>query len=163
MPREYRHIKQYEKEILELREKGLTHREIGERLGFPQIKVKKFFDRYRQNQQKLVAGIAIKQKGRPPKDYAVRRQDKVAELKYILARKDAKDMVVGNGKRVNAGFSLADRKEVRTSVKYMVIYRHKEKYAISQMCSFFKCHVAGITIMSIECRFRKRICIWQKR
>ncbi len=29
MPREYRHIKQYEKEILELKEKGLTKREIG--------------------------------------------------------------------------------------------------------------------------------------
>lgn len=30
MPREYRHIKQYEKEILELKEQGLTKREIGE-------------------------------------------------------------------------------------------------------------------------------------
>ncbi len=29
MPREYRHIKQYEKEMLKLKEKGLTHREIG--------------------------------------------------------------------------------------------------------------------------------------
>lgn len=26
---------------------------------------------------------------------------------------------------------------MRTSVKYLVIYRHKEKYAISEMCSFF--------------------------
>ena len=33
MPREYRHIKQYEKEILELREQGLTQRQIGERFG----------------------------------------------------------------------------------------------------------------------------------
>ncbi len=30
MSREYRHISQYEKEIIELRESGLTHREIGE-------------------------------------------------------------------------------------------------------------------------------------
>ena len=29
-------------------------------------------------------------KGRPPKEYIVSEQDKVAELKYILARKDAK-------------------------------------------------------------------------
>ncbi len=28
MPREYRHIKQYEKEMLELREKGATRQEI---------------------------------------------------------------------------------------------------------------------------------------
>lgn len=34
MPREYRHIKQYEKEIMGLREEELTYREIGERLGF---------------------------------------------------------------------------------------------------------------------------------
>ena len=26
---------------------------------------------------------------------------------------------------------------MRTSVKYMVIYRHKEKYSISEMCRFF--------------------------
>ena len=41
MPKGYRHIKQYEKEILELRAKGLTHREIAERLGFEQIQIKK--------------------------------------------------------------------------------------------------------------------------
>ena len=33
----------------------------------------------------------------------------------------------GNGKRVNAGFSLAHRKEVKPSVKYQVIYTHKDK------------------------------------
>ena len=35
-------------------------------------------------------------------------------------------------------FSLAHRKEVRISVKYMVIYRHKDKYSISEMCRLFK-------------------------
>ena len=90
MPREYRHIKQYEKEIFKLREDGLTYREIGERLGFEQIKIKKFFERYRINQKKIEAGISLKRRGRPPKDYVVSEQDKVAELKYILARKEAK-------------------------------------------------------------------------
>ena len=33
MPREYCHIVQYEKEISELQEQGLTQRQIGERLG----------------------------------------------------------------------------------------------------------------------------------
>ena len=33
MPREYRHISQYEKEILALKASGLTYREIGEKLG----------------------------------------------------------------------------------------------------------------------------------
>ena len=34
MPREYRRIKEYEKEILELKEQGLTLRSIGEKYGF---------------------------------------------------------------------------------------------------------------------------------
>ncbi len=32
----------------------------------------------------------MKRKGRPPKDYIVSEEEKVAELKYILARKEAK-------------------------------------------------------------------------
>ena len=32
----------------------------------------------------------MRKKGRPPKDYVVSEQDKIAELKYILARKEAK-------------------------------------------------------------------------
>ena len=90
MPREYRHIKQYEKEILEFKSEGLTQREIGERLGFSYEKIHTFFHRYNRKQRKLSAGIALKKKGRPPKDYVVSEQDKVAELRYILARKNAK-------------------------------------------------------------------------
>ena len=90
MPREYRRIKQYEKEILELGEKGLTYAEIGEHFGIERIKVKKFFERHRVKQRKLEAGIALKKRGRPPKDYVVREEDKIAELKYIIARKEAK-------------------------------------------------------------------------
>ena len=33
MPRSYRHIKKYEKEMLELKAQGLTVREIGEKFG----------------------------------------------------------------------------------------------------------------------------------
>jgi len=32
---------------------------------------------------------------------------------------------------------------VRTSIKYMVIYRHKEKYSISEMCRFFDVSRSG--------------------
>lgn len=90
MPREYRHLQQYEKELCELKKQGKTYREIAETLGFTQIQVKKFFERQRIKERKLEAGIAIKSKGRPPKDYVVSEQDKVTELRYILARKDAK-------------------------------------------------------------------------
>ena len=44
----------------------------------------------------------------------------------------------GNGKRVNAGFSLAHRKEVKPSVKYQVIFKHKDKFSINSICKFFE-------------------------
>ena len=90
MSREYRHLQQYEKEILRLREEGLTHREIAEKFGLTKEHIKQFFNRYNRKQKKLEAGIAPKKKGRPPKDYVVREEDKIAKLKYILARKEAK-------------------------------------------------------------------------
>jgi DNA-binding CsgD family transcriptional regulator len=34
MPKSYRNIREYEKEIYELKEKGLTNREIAEKFGF---------------------------------------------------------------------------------------------------------------------------------
>ena len=32
---------------------------------------------------------------------------------------------------------------MRTSVKFMVIYRHKDKYSISEMCRFFDVSRSG--------------------
>jgi len=90
MPRSYRNIKMYEKEILEMRSKGMTTREIGEKLGFSIKQLKSFVTRHNTNQRKLEAGIALKKKGRPSKDCVITEQDKVSELKYILARKEAK-------------------------------------------------------------------------
>lgn len=90
MPREYRHIKEYGKEILKLKEQGLTLRGIGDKLGLTRNQIHNFISRYNEKQRKLAAGVALKRKGRPPKDYVVSEQDKVAELRYILARKEAK-------------------------------------------------------------------------
>ena len=90
MPRSYRHIKEYEKEIFELKLQGYTLREIGEKYGFTYEQVHNFISRHNMNQRRVSAGIALKRKGRPPKDCVVTEQSKVAELKYILARKDAK-------------------------------------------------------------------------
>ena len=49
-----------------------------------------FFTRYNKKQEKIKAGIALKHKGRPPKNYVVREEDKFSELRYILARKESK-------------------------------------------------------------------------
>lgn len=90
MPRSYRHIKDHEKEIERLRSEGYTSREIGNKLGFSYKQMRNYFYPGNVMQRKVQAGIALKRKGRPPKDYVVSEQDKVAELKYILARKEAK-------------------------------------------------------------------------
>ena len=90
MPRNYRHIKEYEKEILKLKEEGLTKREIGDKLGFSYEQIHNFISRYNERQRRIAAGIAIRRKGRPPKNYVVSEEDKVSELRYILARKEAK-------------------------------------------------------------------------
>ena len=90
MSRSYRHIKDYEKEILELKRQGLTKREIGNKLGFSKEQIHNFISRYNENQRRISAGIALKRKGRPPKNYVVREEDKIAELKYIVARKESK-------------------------------------------------------------------------
>ena len=90
MPREYRHIEEYEKEILHLWEEGKTLREIGEQLGFSYKQVRNFKTRYNEKQRKIAAGIAIKKKGRPAKDSVATEEDKLAGLRYKLARKDAR-------------------------------------------------------------------------
>ena len=93
MSREYRHIKQYERETIELKEQGKTQREITERFGFQQKQVKEFFHRYNKTQRKLSAGIVIKPKGRPRKDgtlvpLSVQQLSKLTQLQYELAGKD---------------------------------------------------------------------------
>ena len=65
MARSYGHIQQYEKEILALKEQGLTQKQIGERLGFTTKQVKDFFHRYNEKQRKVAAGVALRKKGRP--------------------------------------------------------------------------------------------------
>ncbi|MEE3439162.1 MULTISPECIES: imidazolonepropionase [Ruminococcus] len=90
MPRSYRHISNYENEILELKSKGFTVIEIGAKLGFTQKQVHNFITRYNKKQRMLEAGKVIHKKGRPPKDYEVTEDMKINELKYIIARKDSK-------------------------------------------------------------------------
>ena len=90
MPREYRHIELYEKEIMQLWEQGKTLREISEQLGFSYKHVREFKTRYNRKQKKIELGIAINKKGRPAKDSIVTEEDKLADLRYKLARKDAR-------------------------------------------------------------------------
>ena len=93
MPRSYRHISDYEREILKLKEHGLTLREIGEKLGFTRKQVHNFITRYNGKKRKLESGIVIKPKGRPRKEGTslpptIEQLSKLTQLQYELNRKE---------------------------------------------------------------------------
>ena len=90
MAKQYRRIEPYKETILKLKEEGLSHREVGEKLGFSKEQIKKFLKRLRKKEQRIAAGIALKKRGRPAKDTKVTESDKISELKSIIAGKDAK-------------------------------------------------------------------------
>ena len=93
MPQKYRHIKRFEKELIEYLEKGHTLREAGEKYGFTYKEMRDFKTRYNKNQRKIAAGIEIKPKGRPRKDGtklppSVQQLSKLSQLQYELASKE---------------------------------------------------------------------------
>ena len=90
MPRSYRHIQEYEKEIIELKHNGYTGRQICEKFGFSKKQYENFITRYNRRQAQIAVGIAIKKKDRPAKDCIVTENDKLADLRYKLARKDVR-------------------------------------------------------------------------
>ena len=93
MPRNYRHVQDYEKEILELIKQGKTLREIGNKLGFTYKQMRDFKTRYNKKQRMIEAGKVIRKKGRsykkegeiPP---SIQKLDKLAQMRYVMASKD---------------------------------------------------------------------------
>lgn len=111
MTRRYRNISKYEKEILELKEQGYTLQAIGNKYGFTYDQVHNFITRYNKKQRKIEAGIAIRKKGRPAKDSAETEEMKSADLRYIIARKDAKiKQLEMENELMRDFFSLTERK-----------------------------------------------------
>lgn len=111
MPRSYSHIEKYEREIIEMINEGQTLRAIGEKLGFTHKQMQNFKKRYNEKQRKIAAGVALKKKGRPPKNSVIREEDKIAELKYIISRKDARIKTLEMENELMRDFlSLTERK-----------------------------------------------------
>ena len=65
MPRKYTHIKQYEDLILQLKEEGYSHREIGEMTGFTKEQIRGLIKRRNRMTRKIEEGYVPKPKGRP--------------------------------------------------------------------------------------------------
>ena len=111
MPKKYQHIQQYEKEILELKQKGMSRKEIGEKLGFTAEQIHEFTKRYNRKQRKLAAGIIPKKRGRKPNEYVDSEESQIAELKYVLARKEARIKQLEMENKLMRDFlSLTERK-----------------------------------------------------
>ena len=93
MTKKYGYIQQHEKELLELKEKGLTVREIGELYGLSYEKMHDFFKRYNRKQRKITEEIQIKRQGRPRKDGtglppSVQQLSKLSQMQYELSKKE---------------------------------------------------------------------------
>ena len=92
MPRNYRHIKQYETEMLKLKEKGWSIREIGNKFGLTRDQTHDFFKRYNRKQRKIEAAKALHTKGQISKKHelppSILKQDKLDQMRYVMASKD---------------------------------------------------------------------------
>ena len=74
MSRKYRHISEYETEIINMVNQGLTLREIGNRLGFTHREMRDFKTRYNKKQRMVEAGKALRKRDARPKTEIFRRQ-----------------------------------------------------------------------------------------
>ena len=63
--RNYGKIKQYENEILAMKEAGYTKRKIAEELNLTREQVKEFLKRHRRRERKIEAGIPVRPQGSP--------------------------------------------------------------------------------------------------
>ena len=75
-------IKNYESEIIRLREAGLTRQQIADELGLDKIQIKNWINRYNKGQS-IRFDTEHKPKGRPRKDGQPPKQDIEAELKRL--------------------------------------------------------------------------------
>ena len=80
----YAHVKEHEREVLELLANGKTQRDVAEYFGFwDKYVVKGFVKRHNKQQKEQQAGIALSRKGRPPKNYEPTEANIGSEIKRL--------------------------------------------------------------------------------
>lgn len=88
MSRKYTHIKQYEDEILRLKEEGYSNREIGEKLGFTKEEIKGLVKRHSTNIRQLEKGNLPKRIGRPRTRPLTTEQELQKEVERLQMEND---------------------------------------------------------------------------
>ena len=145
MPGSYRHISEYEKEILRLKKEGKTLKEIGERLGFTREQIHNFITRYNEKQRKIAAGIVIKKKGRPSKDYQISEMCKFFEVSRSGYYDYVKRMELPDRDLPLAEQIQACQREVKQTYGYRRVQIWLERQGIQLKTK--------LTPMEVRCRF----------
>lgn len=84
MSRRYTKIGMLEKEIDEMIAQGKNHREIEDYYGLEGDRpVHNFLKRRRRKEEKMMAGVEIRPKGRPPKGYKKAGEEKDYEIQQL--------------------------------------------------------------------------------
>ena len=65
--RKYTHVQVMEKQIVSMREAGMTRQEIADELGLEKIQIKNWVIRHNREKARLQQGLPHKPKGRPQK------------------------------------------------------------------------------------------------
>ncbi len=84
MTRKYTKVASLAEDILCMKQKGMTYREIGENFGLSREQVKNLFHRQRRKQRLLEHEYIIRLKGRPRKneaDESIRKDKELARLR----------------------------------------------------------------------------------
>ena len=71
------------KDVLRMREEGLTSREIGESFGFATKQIKKLLERYRKNERNREAGVLLRPKGRSRNRFQTQEEKLLFENKQL--------------------------------------------------------------------------------
>ena len=93
MPRNYSHISDYERKIIEKFNKGESLKSIAEEYGFSYKQMRNFKYRHNKNKRLVENGQVVRTKGRPCKKDgelppSIQRLDKLSQMRYVMASKD---------------------------------------------------------------------------
>ena len=81
--RKYTHIKAIEKQIVTLREAGMTRQEIADELGLEKEQIKNWVARYNRRKADLLQGLPARPKGRPRKRPLAKEEDYVRTIAQL--------------------------------------------------------------------------------
>lgn len=88
MARSYRHVKAMAEKVFELKEQGLSNREISEQFGLNLKQLKNLINRHNRTAKLKEAGVLPVRRGRPPKNRKLTEDEKNDEIKRLKIEND---------------------------------------------------------------------------